>query len=55
MFYIELDSTVTLVQRDVYNVFMLLGDVGGFSGLLYSLGGALIGILNFQNAENYVV
>ena len=47
MLNIELDDSVELVTRDVYNIFMLFGDVGGLSGLLYSLGGALIGILSF--------
>ena len=52
---IELDDSVQLVTRDVYNILMLFGDVGGLSGLLYSLGGALVGILSFQSAENFVV
>ena len=52
---IALDDEVTLIERNVYNTFMLLGDVGGFSGLLYALGAVLIGIFNFANAENYVV
>ena len=34
---------------------MLLGDVGGFSGLLYAAGSVLIRIFNFANAENFVV
>ena len=42
-----IDPNVTLVDREVYNIFMLLGDVGGFSGLLLSLGAILIGIINF--------
>ena len=50
-----MDSEVTLVERSVYNVFMFLGDVGGFSGLLYALGAVLIRISNFANAENFVV
>ena len=50
-----LDEEVTLVERAVYNSFMLLGDVGGFSGLLYATGSVLIRIFNFANAENFVV
>ena len=42
-----LDPRVTIMERQVYNVFMLLGDVGGFSGLLFTLGAILIGIVNF--------
>ena len=34
---------------------MLLGDVGGFSGLLYAAGSVLIKIFNFASAENFVV
>ena len=45
---------VTFVQRQVYNSFMLFGDVGGLSGLLIELGSFIVGFLNFQNAENYV-
>ena len=53
--FFGLDDEVTLVERTVYNSFMLLGDVGGFSGLLYAAGAVLIGIFNFANAENFVV
>ena len=52
MFHI--DHQVTLIQRQVYNSFMLFGDVGGFSGLLIGLGSFIVSFLNFQNAENYV-
>ena len=52
MFHI--DHEVTLIQRQVYNSFMLFGDVGGFSGLLIGLGSFIVSFLNFQNAENYV-
>ena len=44
-----------MVERQVYNIFMLLGDVGGFAGLLYALGSILVSIFNFANAENFVV
>ena len=47
-------SEVTFVQRQVYNSFMLIGDVGGFSGFLVGLGSFIVSFLNFQNAENYV-
>ena len=47
IFTFELDDNVQIIQRDVYNIFMLLGDVGGFSGLLVSLGSFFVGILNF--------
>ena len=50
-----MDAEVTLIDREVYNLFMLLGDVGGLSGLLFTFGSLLTGVINFQNAENYVV
>lgn len=43
-----------VIERSVYNVFMLLGDIGGFSGLLYSLGASILSIITFQNPENYL-
>ena len=52
---IELSDEVTLVERHVYNSFMLLGDVGGFSGLLFAIGSVLVRIFNFANAQNFVV
>ena len=42
-----LDPRVTLIDRQVYNFFMLLGDVGGLSGLLFSLGSIFLGFLNY--------
>ena len=50
----HIDHEVTLIQRQVYNSFMLFGDVGGFSGLLIGVGSFIVSFLNFQNAENYV-
>ena len=34
---------------------MLLGDVGGLFGLLFSVFAALNSVLNFQKGENYLV
>lgn len=34
---------------------MLLGDVGGLFGILFSLSSTLIGCLTYKNAENYLV
>ena len=50
----HIDPEVTLIQRQVYNSFMLFGDVGGLTGLLIGLGSVIVSFLNFQNAENYV-
>ena len=33
---------------------MLLGDVGGLSGLLYIIGATIVSFLSIYNAENYV-
>ena len=33
---------------------MLLGDIGGLYGLLMSVGGTLIAIINFQKAKNQI-
>ena len=47
-----MDTDITTVHRAVYNTFNLLGDVGGFYGLLFSLASALLGVINFQKSEN---
>ena len=43
---------VTFTTRTVYSTFMLLGDVGGFSGLLYAVGTSLVGLLTYNSAMN---
>ena len=35
-------------------MFMLLGDVGGFSGLLYATSAVIVSYFSFYNVENYV-
>ena len=52
---IELTDEVILIERQVYNLFTLLGDVGGLSGLLYAIGSVLSRTFNFANAQNSVV
>lgn len=49
-----LSKDVTLIQRDVYNSFMLLGDIGGFQGIFFTVGAALVGIFTHNNPENYL-
>ena len=49
----SLDSL--LITRNVYNLFTLLGDVGGLFGLLISVASWFSGILSFQRAENFLV
>ena len=34
---------------------MLLGDVGGFSGLLYTVGSSIVSLLTYNNPENKLV
>ena len=46
------DRDVKLIQRSVYNTFMLVGDLGGFSGFLASLSAIILGLVNYQNPEN---
>lgn len=46
---------VVVVNRTVYNTFMLLGDVGGLSGLLYAVGASIVSLLTYNNAENTLV
>ena len=52
-FYATTD--VTRVQRVVYNLFMLLGDVGGLSGILVTLAAILVKLLTYKNSENHLV
>ena len=42
---VNLDKTV--IRRSVYNIFALLGDIGGFYGLFISIITALLSVLNF--------
>ena len=49
---IDMDIDTDTVFRAVYNTFNLLGDIGGFYGLLFSLASALLSVLNFQKSEN---
>ena len=46
---------VKTIERTVYNLLMLLGDVGGLYGLLFSVFATLNNVLNFQKAENLLV
>ena len=46
-FSIELDLDVTLIERNVYNVLMLLGDVGGLMGIVYSISASLLSLITY--------
>ena len=52
---IHMDYSVETVERSVYNLLMLLGDVGGLYGLLFSVFATLNNVLNFQKSENTLV
>ena len=53
-FDIRLDLDVTLIERNVYNILMLLGDVGGLMGVIYSISASILSLVTFQNAENFI-
>lgn len=50
----EMSPNIIYIQRDVYNSFMLLGDVGSFSSILLSIGYAIVGLFTHNNSENYL-
>ena len=53
--FFSVDVDVNLIDRTVYNTFMLLGDVGGFSGLLYAVGAQIVSLMTYNNPENRLV
>ena len=52
---IQMDRDVTKVKREVYNSFMLLGDIGGLFGLFVSVFASILGITNYQKPDNHLV
>ena len=46
---------VTVISRQVYNTFMLLGDIGGLSGLLYTVGASIASLLTHNSPENKLI
>lgn len=54
-FTFVVDNDVIQIEREVYNSFMLLGDVGGLHGFLTSLSAILVNIFTYKNAENWLV
>ena len=44
---IRVNQDKSVIRRSVYNTFALLGDVGGFYGLVLSIVTALLSVLNF--------
>ena len=53
--FFSVGHDVTVINRTVYSTFMLLGDVGGFSGLFYSVGAFIVSLLTYNNPENKLV
>ena len=50
-----LNQDVTVISRTVYSTFMLLGDVGGFTGLLFYVGSSIVSLLTYNNPQNRLV
>lgn len=48
---VEIDIRVnrdkTIISRSVYNIFALLGDIGGFYRLFVSIATTLLGVINY--------
>ena len=53
--FYRMNYAVKTIERSNYNLLMLLGDVGGLYGLLFSVFATLNNVLNFQKAENFLV
>ena len=53
--FFTVDLDVTMIDRTVYSTFMLLGDVGGFSGLLFTFGSSLVSLLTYNNPKNKLI
>ena len=43
----EMNKDLLQIERSVYNIFMLLGDIGGLNGLFVTAATTLLGIVNF--------
>ena len=44
---IFIDLNLRTIDRQVYNAFVLFGDIGGFSGLLFTIGATIQGLITF--------
>ena len=49
---IQMNLDTQTISRSIYNTFNLLGDIGGFYGLLVSFASVILGILNFNKPDN---
>ena len=50
-----MDNDVEAVDRSVFNLFVLLSDVGGLYGLFISGVSTILAIRNFQKSYNFLV
>ena len=48
------DRDEVVIERSVYNTFMLLGDIGGLSTILFTIGSIFNQIWHTNNAENFL-
>ena len=53
--YYFLNRDVISVKRQVYDSIMLLGDMGGLFGLIFSICSTILGIANYQKSDNLIV
>ena len=51
---VEMNLNLKTVDRTRYTFLDLLSDVGGIQGLLLTFGGLILGILNYNNFDNYL-
>ena len=51
----EMSLDATKISRSVYTFWMVIGDVGGLSGVLYSVCSYLISVFTHQKPENHLV
>ena len=51
---VEMNLNMKSVARTRYTFLDLLSDVGGIQGLLFTLGSLILGILNYNNFDNYL-
>ena len=49
------DRDVTRFERQVYNMFMFLGDIGGFSGLVTSIIASIQSIVNYHKPKKIII
>ena len=52
---VEMSLDLLTYERSLYTLFDLLSDVGGLSGILFTMFGAVITIWNFNSFNNLLV